>query len=310
MRSPGPTIVYSNYVLMEGLEIFKIYLKYFGFYSYMETKKIIPNKLGYVEFHGQYDFDARYNGKEMFNMPENKTGDIIRIMLISPAGSEGLSLKNVRQVHIMEPYWNEVRITQMIGRGVRQCSHADLPIDQRHVDVFRYKSVRSKGDKITTDQYIENVARSKDSLIQSFLDAVKEVAIDCRLFKSVNMMSQEYKCFQFEEPSLFDKQIGPAFKENINDDKKLNNGLNSSNSVAMKIKVMKIQAVKLISPPNEKPSYSKPDNYWYYAKSGVVYDFELHFPIGRVAYDQDGIPLKYNGNTFIIDYVIPIPEID
>lgn len=311
MRSPGPTIVYSNYVLMEGLEIFKIYLKYFGFYSYMETKKIIPEKLGYVEFHGQYDFETRYKGKDIFNLPENKYGDIIRIMLISPAGSEGLSLRNVRQVHIMEPYWNEVRITQMIGRGVRQCSHADLPMDQRHVDIFRYKSIRSKGDRQTTDQYIEDHARSKDSLVQSFLDAVKEVAIDCRLFKSVNMISQEYKCFQFEEPSLFDKQIGPAYKENINDDKKLDNGLNSKNAIAMKIKVMKIQAVKLTSSPEEeKPTYSKSANYWYYAKSGVVYDFELHYAIGRIAYDVDGIPLKYDSNTFIIDYVIPIPDID
>lgn len=311
MRSPGPTIVYSNYVLMEGLEVFKIYLKYFGFYSFMETGKLLPDKLGYVEFHGQYDFEARYKGKEAFNMKENKNGNLIRIILISPAGSEGLSLKNVRQIHIMEPYWNEVRIVQMIGRGVRQCSHADLPMDQRHVDIFRYKSIRVKGEKQTTDQYIEDVARSKDSLIQSFLDTIKEVAFDCRLFKSVNMMSQEYKCFQFEEPSLFDKQIGPAYKENMNDDKKLDNGLNSKNAMSMKIKVMKIQAVKLISLPEEdKPRYSKSENYWYYAKSGVVYDFELHYPVGRVAYDIDGIPLKHDSNTFIIDYVIPIPEID
>ena len=40
MRSKGPVIVYSNYVLMEGIEIFKIYLHYFGFYNYMIDKKI------------------------------------------------------------------------------------------------------------------------------------------------------------------------------------------------------------------------------------------------------------------------------
>ena len=68
-------------------------------------------------------------------------------------------------------------------------------------------------DKQTTDQYIEDVARSKDGLIQSFLDAVKEVAVDCNLFKAHNMITQEYKCFQFEEPSLFDKNIGPAYRD-------------------------------------------------------------------------------------------------
>ena len=73
-------------------------------------------------------------------------------MLISPAGTEGLSLKNVRQVHIMEPYWNEVRITQMIGRGVRQCSHKDLPMEERHVDIYRYKSVLPEKWRINKQQ--------------------------------------------------------------------------------------------------------------------------------------------------------------
>lgn len=30
--------------------------------------------------------------------------------MISKAGTEGISLQNVRQIHIMEPHWNEVRI--------------------------------------------------------------------------------------------------------------------------------------------------------------------------------------------------------
>ena len=96
--------------------------------------------------------------------------------MISPAGAEGISLFNVRQVHLLEPYWHEVRMTQMIGRAVRQCSHKDLPMNERHVDIFRYKSIRGKNEKWTTDQQIENIARSKDSLIQSFLDTVKEAA--------------------------------------------------------------------------------------------------------------------------------------
>ena len=32
--------------------------------------------------------------------------------MISSAGTEGLDLKNIRQIHIMEPYWNEIRIKQ------------------------------------------------------------------------------------------------------------------------------------------------------------------------------------------------------
>lgn len=310
MLSKGPTVVYSNYVLMEGLEIFKIYLKYFNFYSYTKSKKYYEGKFGYVEYHGSISMDDRKDGMMAYNDSKNKLGELLKIILISPAGSEGLNLMNVRQVHIMEPYWNEVRITQMIGRGVRQCSHAELPMEERHVDVFRYRSKRMKKNKWTTDQYIEDLARSKDSLIQSFLDAVKEVAIDCALNKDVNMMAEEYKCFQFEERSLFDKYIGPAFKEYVYDDMKIDNGSNSTKAITQKIKVRKIKIVKLLSKPDEEPKYSEPEFVWFYDKSGVVYDLNLYHPMGKVAFDEDNIPIKIDKDTYLVNYVIPIPEID
>ena len=48
--------------------------------------------------------------------------------MITASGAEGISLKNVRFVHIMEPYWHPVK-RQVIGRARRICSHADLPKD-------------------------------------------------------------------------------------------------------------------------------------------------------------------------------------
>src|SRR4029077_10817798 len=139
------------------------------------------------------------------------------------------------------------------------------PLDQRHVDIYRYKSIRTKSPKITTDQYIENIARNKEGLIQSFLDAIKEAAMDCALNKAHNMMVQEYKCFQFDEPSLFETQIGPAYKEDVYDDMKFNNGSNDPNSTTIKIKVMKIKAVIQTSPEdaNGNATYSESQNYWY-----------------------------------------------
>ena len=64
--------------------------------------------------------------------------------------SEGISLMNVRQVHILEPYWNHIRIKQVIGRAIRICSHRYLPMNERKVDVFRYKCIRKSG-KATSD---------------------------------------------------------------------------------------------------------------------------------------------------------------
>ena len=73
-----------------------------------------------------------------FNNTDNKFGTQCLILLTTSAGSEGISLMNVRQVHIIEPYWNNVRIKQVIGRARRVRSHIHLPIEQRNVKIFQY----------------------------------------------------------------------------------------------------------------------------------------------------------------------------
>jgi superfamily II DNA or RNA helicase len=315
LQSPGPVLVYSNYVYMEGIEIFKIYLKYFGFSSFnKQDPQSGKSGFRHIEYHGEIDREERKQNLRNFNKKENIDGSLIKIIMISPAGAEGLNLANTRQVHLLEPYWHEIRMLQMIGRAVRLCSHRDLPMKDRIVDVYRYKSVRKPKEgvitKQTTDQYIETLARNKDGLNQSFWKTLKEVAIDCNLYKNHNMLKEDFKCFQFDEPSLFDAQIGPAYKEDLEDDMRINNGSNSMNSITKRIKVKKIKAVKLLSKPEEEAKYSKEDYYWYYADTGVVYDFEFHYAIGKVGQDDDGIPLKLDKDTYIIDKLVPIPLLD
>ena len=73
---------------------------------------------------------------------------------------------------------------------------------------------------------------------------------------------------------------------------------------------MKIKAVKLLSKEDEPTKYTNVQNYWYYDKSGTVYDDQLHYPIGKVAEDDAGVPVKKDKDTYIIDKVIPIPMIN
>lgn len=316
LYSPGPVLVYSNNVVMEGLQIFKIYLKYFGFTSYSETSG--TDFFRYTEYHGKIEKTERRKVLNYFNKLENKLGAQCKIIMISPAGAEGLSLSNVRQVHIMEPFWHEPRIKQMIGRAVRQCSHKSLPKADRKVDVFRYKTVKeNRLDKQTADQHKEQLAQSKDRLIQSFLDAMKEVAVDCVLFKAHNSLLSNHKCFQFEEQSLFDNTIGPAYRDDIYEDLKMNNGLNAPNTQIKRIKVVKIKAVKqLVStsdnenePRPQSEMYSDPQDYWFNPDTLIVYDSELKYPIGRVGANEDNIPMRLDVSTYIITHVIPIPHI-
>lgn len=301
LRSSGPLLVYSNYVKMEGLQMFKIYMKHFGYTEFGKEPGIDFHR--FTEFAGSMDKEIRDANLVAFNDIKNKDGSKIRIILISPAGSEGISLKNVRQVHVMEPYWNEVRIEQLIGRAIRQCSHRDIPVDERYVEIFRYNAV-SNENELTTDQEIQELALEKSTLIDYFLKTVKEVAVDCELFKAHNMIDAEYQCFKFNEKSYFDKFVGPAYKEDIYYDKKIDNGLHTINSVIKKVKAMRIKAVKKL----ENGKYSEIQDYWYNPDTGIVYDFELKYPIGKVFFNN-GIPNKLDKTTYIIDQVIIIPKL-
>jgi hypothetical protein len=118
------------------------------------------------------------------------------------------------------------------------------------------------------------------------------------------MIDESYNCFQFNEKSLFDQYVGPAFKEDIEYDLKINNGLNSSNSEIKRIKVMKIDGVERIDENN----LENKKKYWYYPDSGVVYDYDLDFPIGKVRV-VDGNPEKLDDSTYIISQVINIPKL-
>ena len=315
LKTKGTVMIYSNYVEMEGLHMLKVYLGFFGFVDIDQdqefdkkkldlNKKLVKDGLRWCEFHGGIEKDLRKLNKEIFNMSDNKYAKYCKIIMISPAGAEGINLNNVRQVHITEPYWNEVRIEQVIGRALRFCQHKDLPQEERKVDVFRYKVIRTSG-KQTTDEKMEDISRKKNNLLLSFLEAVKEAAIDCELFKAHNMMGSKYKCFQFNEDSLFEKPVGPAFQNKIEYDLKVDNGSNAKDSNRIKIKVRKIKAVKQI----DENSYSKEENYWLNEDTSVVYDDILNFPVGKLDKDENNQYKLLENDIYIIIELIDIPEV-
>lgn len=307
--SKGSILIYTNYVLMEGIQLMKVYMKYFGYSQYNKKGDKLTGNDGfrYAEYHGNVEKEQRDIYKEAFNDPKNNYGKIIKVFLISPAGAEGISLLNVRQIHIFEPYWHETRIQQMIGRGIRLKSHCGLPKEERVVDVYRYVAVIDNME--TSDQYIEKTARNKDRLVTAFLDAVKESAVDCQLYHEHNALQQDIKCFTFNEPSILSKQVGPAYKKDIEDDKHMNNGSNSLTSITRKVKVTKVTTVKRLNADGEEPKYSAPEKYWCNLETGTVYDLELHYAIGRIGRDQNNILLKLDKDTYIIDFMIAIPVI-
>lgn len=226
----GCQLLYTNFRKLEGIGLFRIALLYHGYKEIKIVKN--PNGDYTATINGMYNDNqyidtkvfALYTGTEtaeereiirnIYNNEHSKLpqtiqkdlkrlykdlpdgnlyGEMIQLLMITASGAEGIDLKNVRFVHIMEPYWHHVRINQVIGRARRICSHAGLPEEMQTVKVFMYLSVLPeevmKTDKyidlryidngLTTDENLYSVMDRKHKLSQMFLDSLKEASIDC-----------------------------------------------------------------------------------------------------------------------------------
>ena len=121
----------------------------------------------------------------MSNSKSNYNGSRIKIILGSPAIKEGVSLLRVRQVHIMEPYWNMSRLEQVIGRAIRFCSHKDVAYAEREVQVYIYIATALKSTELTVDKHIMALAFKKKELTDQFETIMREMAVDKYLFQNV-----------------------------------------------------------------------------------------------------------------------------
>lgn len=107
------------------------------------------------------------------------SGQKIKVVLISQAGSEGLDFKAIRQVHILEPWYNVNRIEQIIGRAVRNFSHKELPFTKRNVQIFLYGTLLSNAEEEAADLYIYRVSELKAVKIGKVTRLLKQTAVDC-----------------------------------------------------------------------------------------------------------------------------------
>jgi superfamily II DNA or RNA helicase len=109
----------------------------------------------------------------------NKEGHQIKVLLISKAGSEGIDLKYIRQIHVMEPWYNMNRIEQIIGRAVRNFSHKDLPFEKRNVQIFLYGTILKNALEEAADLYVYRISEIKAVKIGKVTRLLKETAVDC-----------------------------------------------------------------------------------------------------------------------------------
>lgn len=183
ISSVGIVLVYSQYI-DGGLIPLALALEEIGFNNFSGSlfKPPIKGKMTgtYAMITGE-----TLNSKEIVNkltQDDNKTGSQIKVILISKTGSEGIDLKYIRQIHIMEPWYNMSRIEQIIGRGVRNGSHQALPFEQRNVEIYMHSTIIPDVPSLElADEYLYRIAEIKAKQIGVVSRIMKENAVDCIL---------------------------------------------------------------------------------------------------------------------------------
>ena len=190
-----PGMIYSQFVSGEGIAIFARVLKAHGYKLFgdetgdeYDIKQ--KNKGIFAILSGDITPDQRLEIINTYNSKENRHGDLIKILLLSGAVAEGIDLKRIRHVHIMEPFWNYARISQVKTRAIRYLSHEDLPENERNVQVYIYLSdypvgyPKNKKIEDTTDIDLFKHSINNMEIINTFMQALAEASIDCALHYS------------------------------------------------------------------------------------------------------------------------------
>lgn len=151
-------------------------------------------------FSGELSDQDRERVLKKFNSPENNYGDVLRILIVTEAGVEGISILNARHIHILESSPRMTKTMQAIGRVARFMSHVTLPPEERTVNVWRYWSIASPepftletkyvlpngeeqvistkiNNKTTIDQILYVNGMKNIQSLNSFLDLLKEVSV-------------------------------------------------------------------------------------------------------------------------------------
>ena len=122
---------------------------------------------------------------------DNTYGERVKVVIVSRAGSEGLDFKNIRQTHILDPWYNLNRQNQIVGRAIRNFSHCALPYEERNVEIYMYGTMLVQGQKEAADLYVYRLAERKAIKIAAVTRILKENAVDCLLNRAALDFSEE-----------------------------------------------------------------------------------------------------------------------
>ena len=299
--------VYSQYRALEGLGILSAILDTAGWQQYkivkqanqwVEDPDMLDDRPAYTFYTGEENEEERdltrqiFNGVYSKNFPASlkesvakRPKKILQLLMASASGAEGITLSNVRHVHIVEPHWTPARHDQVIGRAIRICSHATLPMEDRTVKVSFYISVFSEAQKKTqegpnitpirrndmvtkryegepvetfmsTDEYLYETAFEKERISQRIALLLKESAIDCEIHRKLHSKERPVvSCMRFDSTTTGEDL---AFRPNIKNEELDETVIRNTSRKHRRLQKILVKGMSLILDPDSKEIFDGP----------------------------------------------------
>jgi len=197
--SDGIILIYSSYI-DAGLIPMALALEEMGFtrhngkslFKTPPSKSKVIKSAKYIMITGDPRLSPNNDADfKTITNDDNINGDKIKVVLISQAGSEGLDFKAIRQIHILDPWYNVNRLEQIIGRGVRNISHKDLPFRKRNVEIFLYGTWLTNTEEEAVDLYVYRISEIKAIKIGKVARLLKQVSVDCLINHDQSLLTAD-----------------------------------------------------------------------------------------------------------------------
>jgi len=163
---------------------------------------LTANNLISPNFQGLIEYATTFENAKM------AAGSRVKAIIGSQVASEGLDLKCIRELHLLDGWYHLNRIEQIEGRGVRFCSHEALPLAQRNCLIYLH--VTNVPTYETGDLYAYRLAVRKAQPIGRVTRLMKIHAMDCMLNMDAILLKD------LPKRSIIDAQ-GRAYDENLQD---------------------------------------------------------------------------------------------
>jgi superfamily II DNA or RNA helicase len=232
----GTAFIYSNLVKV-GIEIFEQVLLANGFLEYREDglyniandtkdyltgmyysdyKAVFPNNKfypsTYITVTGGSEDGADQIPEEkkrvldnVFSSLDNVQGKYIKFVLGSRVMTEGITIKQIKEIHILDTAYHLGQLMQVIGRGIRFCVHNSIATEENpypEVKVYRYVvSIPNQPNELSSEEILYQKAEKKYLLVKETERLMKESSIDCALNYNGNVFPSEIE--------KYDKCVSP-----------------------------------------------------------------------------------------------------